>query len=83
LRDLLLTASGVDSSLIGIVPTDDINETLRGFLGKRGLILVMDEIGKAITNMTLGADARIHLEIGVIKAIGQLKKLEKVIQSRS
>lgn len=82
LRDLLLLANNVDSSLVGIVPVKDTNAAVRGLFGKRGIVLVLDEIGEAITQMTLGADARIHLEIGIIKAFTKLRQLAKALESR-
>ena len=83
LRDLLLSASGVDPSLVGVIPVSDEAKVTRGLLGKRGIMLSMDEIGDAITQMTMGADARIHLEIGLVKTLNQLKRLQKAIDARA
>ena len=82
LRDLLLTVSGVDKSISGIVPVADVKKTAQGLLGRQGIIIVTDEIGDAITRMTIGADPRIHLEIAIVKAVGKLNKLKKIQESR-
>lgn len=83
LRDLLLTVSGVDSSLTGVVPVSDVKKTALGLLGRQGIIIAADEIGEAITRMTIGADPRIHLEIAVIKTVNKLNKLKKIFDAKS
>jgi len=83
LRDLLLSASGVDESLVGIIPVKDPAEVGKRLLGKRGIMLTMDEVGNGITQMTMGADSRINFEISLVKALGQLRKLRKALEARA
>lgn len=82
LRNILLTASGVDSSLIGVIPVTDPIKTSKALLGKQGIVFVVDEIGNAITRMSMGADSRIHLEIALVKSIEKLTKLKKALAAR-
>jgi DNA polymerase-3 subunit gamma/tau len=77
LRDLLLTASKVDPSMIGMLPIVDTQAAIKNILGKRGILVAMDELGKSITQMTFGADERINLEIFVVNCVTKLKALEK------
>lgn len=79
LRNLLLSASNVDESLIGIIPVSDKNAVTKGFISKQGIMYVMDEIGNAITEMSMGPSSRINLEIGIVKSIAALKKLKKAV----
>lgn len=83
LRDLLLSASGVDSSLIGALPLDNPAAVAKGMLGRQGIMLVMDEVGESITQISMGSDARISLEIAMVKALGKLKRLKKAMESRA
>lgn len=82
LRDLLLLASNVDRSLVGIPPVVDEKAIIRGMFAARGILLVMDALGDAITHMSMGADSRILLEVAMVKSVTLLLKLEKAIQSR-
>lgn len=82
LRDLLLIVSGVDRSNMGMFPVEDIKAVSKGFLGRTGVSMVAEEIGDAITHMTLGADSRIHLEIALVKATTKLNKLQKMADQK-
>lgn len=83
LRGLLFHSAKVDSSLVGILPTVDPDGVVKGLLGGPGIMAVMDELGDAITHMTMGADPRIHLEIAMVKSISRLKRIQKAREARS
>lgn len=78
-RNLILLVSGVDPNIAGIVPVENIRETAKNLLGKRGMFILEEEIGNAITQMTIGADSRIQLEIALVKSLSKLAKLRKMI----
>jgi len=82
LRDLLLLVSGADKSLVQSFPVEDVKSLAKGFVGRSGTTLVLEEVGEALTHMTLGADSRIHFEIALVKSITKLKKLKKLADSR-
>lgn len=82
LRNLLLFASGADPELVGVIPVKDPAVTVKGFYNKTGLTRAMDEVGAALTNIVMGGDARIHLEIGIVKTLNQLARLKKALESR-
>ena len=83
LRNLLIYAYGVKSEgVLGQLPVADPNTVVKNLYGKRGLVLVMNEIGDGIIQMNQGVDSRIRLEIACVKAVGQLEKLKKAIDSR-
>ena len=82
LRDLLLALSGADSAIAGVPPVADVASVSKGFISRQGIIFAADEIGDAITRMSIGADPRIHLEIATIKAVGKLQKLKKAFDAR-
>lgn len=77
LRDLLLMSSGADSSVVGIIPLKDPETAVKRLLGAAGIIAIMDEIGEGLTRMTFGSDARIHLEISIVKALTKINKIKK------
>lgn len=79
LRNLLLSAANVSKDLIGVIPVSDETAVIKGFINKQGIMFVMDEVGKAITEMNMGSSSRINMEIGVIKAISLLKRLKKAV----
>lgn len=81
LRNLLLYASNVDSSLVGTIPVSNQKEVAKGFIGRNGIMMVMNEVGEAINKTTFGSDARIHTEIALLKSIGNLKKLDRKVNS--
>lgn len=83
LRDVLLIGSGVDRSLVGIPPVLDEDSLIKGMLGSRGIMIMMNEVGDGITQMSMGADSRIILEVSLMKGLATLNKLEKAIQSKS
>lgn len=83
LRDLLLLASNVDRSLVGIPPITDEKAVIKGMFAARGILLIMDSLGDAITQMSMGKDARILLEVAMVKSVTTLLKLEKAIQNRA
>lgn len=76
LRDLMLAASGVDKKLYPGLPLEDPAKAAKDLLGIRGISIVLDEIGDALTRMTLGADTRVHLEIAIVKSLQKLKQLK-------
>lgn len=76
LRDLMLAASGADKKLFPSLPVEDPKKAANELLGIRGIAIVLDEIGDALTRMTLGADTRVHLEIAVVKSLQKLKQLK-------
>jgi DNA polymerase-3 subunit gamma/tau len=76
LRDLMLAASGADRSLFPSLPLEDPKKAAADLLGLRGLSIVLDEVGDALTRMTLGADSRVQLEIAVVKSLQKLKQLK-------
>lgn len=73
LRNLLLTVSHVDKELVGSVPVDNAIETARGFDKISHIISSIKILGDAITDMTIGADPRILLEVAVVNMIGRLR----------
>lgn len=79
LRDLLLSISGADEELVDTLPLDDPQRVAKGLLGNNGIFIVVEELGEAITSMSIGTDARIILEIGIVKSISKLKKLRKAL----
>lgn len=76
LRDLLLASTGADKKLYPGLPLEDPTKSAEELLGVRGISIVLDEIGDAITRMTLGADSRVHLEIAIIKSLQKIKMLK-------
>lgn len=82
LRNLLLYNAGVSEELTGIIPVDNPEKIIKGLLGNRGITLLLDEIGNAITQMSRGNDSRISLEIALVKGIEELRKLYKIIVAR-
>lgn len=83
LRDLLLAVSGADKSLLQSFPVEDVKSVAKGFIGRSGTTVVLEEIGDSLTQMTFGADSRIHFEIALVKSITKLKKLQKLSDARS
>lgn len=82
LRNLLLFNAGVDEELTGIIPVDNPEDIIKGMLGVRGITLLLDEIGEAITQMSRGNDYRISLEIALVKGLEKLRKLYKALVAR-
>lgn len=78
LRDLMLHSAGASSDLIGIIPIKDPDTAIKNVGGHRGLVLLMNEVGDGITQMSLGADSRIILEVSLLKAYLQVNKLLKM-----
>lgn len=76
LRDLLLASSGADKSLYPSFPLEDPKQAAANLLGIRGIAIVLDEVGDALTRMTQGSDSRVHLEIAVVKSLQKLKQLK-------
>ena len=82
LRDLYLTAAKVDSNLIGILQVDPA-PTVKGLFGGRGIKIGLDELGNSITQMSLGGEPRIHLDIFVVNYVSKLKAAEaKMAQAK-
>ncbi len=82
LRDLLLLANGCGKDLVGVTPVMDEATVIRGLGESAGLILFMKSVAEAITNISSGGDNRILLEVAVLQGLGNLKKLDKILQSR-
>lgn len=82
LRNLLLLNAGVNDDMIGIIPIDNPQQTIAAVLGERGLNILLEEIGQALTRMSLGADYRIHLEIAMIESFSKLKRLKRLLDQR-
>ncbi len=76
LRDLLLAAAGADPKLYPGLPIDEPKEIAKAMLGVRGISVALDELGDALTRMTLGADTRIHLEVAIVRTLQKLKQLQ-------
>lgn len=76
LRDLLLFAAGADKELYPSLPLEDPKKSAESMLGVRGISIAIDELGEALTRMSFGADSRIHLEAGIVRAIQKLKVLK-------
>lgn len=83
LRDLLLVVSGADKSLTQAFPVEDVKSVAKGFLGRSGTAIAIEEVGNSITQMSFGSDSRIHFEISIVKIISKLKKLKKLSDSRT
>lgn len=83
LRDLLLLANGCDRSLVGIPPVLDEEAVIKGMYGSQGIMLLMREVGNSITQIALGADSRILLEVGLMRGFTDLRKLAKLMQAKS
>lgn len=77
LRDLLLLAAQVDRRLVGAVPVADVEGFLAKVGGHRGLFALLNEVGEAITHMANGMDSRIMLEVALMKALLQVKRVLK------
>lgn len=82
LRNLLLYQAGVSEELIGVIPVDNPERVIKGMLGSRGILLITEELGEAITQMSRGNDYRISLEIALVKSLEKLRKLYKSLMER-
>lgn len=74
LRDIIIRSSVADRSIVSEVPVHDPKAVFAGLGKTRGAIDVASIIGKSISEMSMGADSRIYLEIAVMEAIGHLKE---------
>jgi DNA polymerase-3 subunit gamma/tau len=83
LRDLLLLSAGASPEIVGIIQLKDPEGAISALLGAGGISATMEEIGEALTRMTFGADARINLEISIVKALTKIKKAKKARAARS
>lgn len=83
LRDLLLMSAGASPEIVGIVPLKDPEAAIAALLGAGGISATMEEIGESLTRMTFGADARINLEISIVKALTKIKKIKKARAARA
>lgn len=82
LRNLLLFNAGVNPDMLGVIPVDDPEDVVKGLLGRRGMTLILDEVGLAITQMSRGNDARITLEIALVKSLERLRSLYRQLVAR-
>lgn len=76
LRDLMLAFSDADPKLYPGMPLSDPKSAAKSLYGLNGLSVVMNEVGDALTRMTLGADSRIHLELALTRSLQKLKQLQ-------
>jgi len=76
LRDLLLAAAGADPKLYPNLPIEDPKEVAKSMFGVRGISIALDELGDALTRMTLGADTRVHLEVAIVRTLQKMKQLQ-------
>lgn len=83
LRDLLLASAGADKKLYPGLPIEDPKAASAALLGNRGISIVLDEVGDALTRMTLGTDSRIQLEIAIVKSLQKLKMLKARMNKQS
>lgn len=75
LRDLFVIASGGTVEITPALSDEEEKAVIKGMLGYRGLNIALDEIGDALTRMSLGADGRVHLEIALVKTLQKMKQL--------
>lgn len=83
LRDILLLSSGVPVATVGTPPVKNVKAVATKLMGSRGLFILSEEVGAAITQMTIGADSRINLEIALVKSISRLLKLRKALSQQA
>lgn len=81
-RDVLLLGSNSGNGIVETSPVQDAQQVYKKLLGERGIFIVEEELGKAITEMHYGSDSKIQLEISLVKIITKLRKLQKVLQNR-
>lgn len=81
MRDLMLYASGAKE--LAVVSLDNPVKTIKQMGGFRGIKIVQEEISDAITRMSTGVDARIQLEIALVKVTSRLNRLVKALKARS
>lgn len=72
-RDLVIIASGGDSSLIGPNSFEDASAVAKAF-GYNVIIRCLDHLGSALNNISFGGDSRIHLEIALTKIFMTIKQ---------
>jgi DNA polymerase-3 subunit gamma/tau len=81
LRDLLFVAAGVGDELIGVLPIADPKTAAKTLLGVKGLSHALDELGEGLNRISGGADARIQLEVSLVKTFARLSRLQKAAQA--
>lgn len=74
LRNLLLAVSGMKQDVYGILPVSQPKKVAIGLRGKQGIIYVIDELGNSLANMSRGIDARLSIDLSIIKIINRLEK---------
>lgn len=75
LRDLMLYASGCDSSIVTLPPVADPKKIITSLGNIQGIIALMKEVGEAINQISKGSDARISLEIAALKGVSIVRKI--------
>lgn len=72
-RDLVILASGGDTTLIGVNSFHDPSAIAKSF-GYNVIIRCLDHLGSALNNISFGGDSRIHLEIALTKILMTIKQ---------
>lgn len=83
MRDLMLSHTGANEDLIGVMPFEEPESIIQGLEGLNGLSIIMDEIGDCLTQMSQGSDARIRLEFALLKSLARIKKLKAYKQKNN
>lgn len=66
MRDMVILAAGGDQKLVGVSSLADPAATAKQF-GYANIVRCLNELGTAMSNITFGADARLHFEIALTK----------------
>ena len=66
MRDMVILAAGGDQKLVGVSSLSDPAATAKQF-GYANIVRCLGELGTAMSNITFGADARLHFEIALTK----------------
>lgn len=75
-RNLLLFASKVEAELVGNLPIENPTEVVKKLYGIKGITVILEEVGNALTQIIIGGDQRICLEIGLVKALSKLNRIK-------
>lgn len=79
LRDILLLSIGADSEVVPGSPIENPKKFVLNLGGTPGALAIIEEIGDAITSMSVGsADHRILFEMALLKGINKVKKASAV-----
>lgn len=83
LRTLYLLASGVSYSELTDVPVNNVAEVVKNLEGRMGIYSLLKTVGECIKQAPFGLDSRLLLEVTLVKAIDDLKRIEKAKKARS